>query len=150
MRHGEQRLSTHKGEIQGAEQWGGGSSLWLYWKHQPEDNYAKLLSGSMTKYIVNNVRDWCLPMGCVSSWAGCSLAIPSFSAPSFSCISSRQDTFWVGTLSVLLVSLPLHRGSCLAAGCGLFRVHISLLCNSAKIRAIDSFVALHFVVCGTS
>ena len=31
--------------------------------------------------IINSVRDWCLPMGWVSSWAGHWLAIPSASAP---------------------------------------------------------------------
>ena len=48
-----------------------------------ENNYAKLLSGSITKYILSIVRDWWLPMGWFSIWAGYSLVSPSFSTPYF-------------------------------------------------------------------
>ena len=48
-----------------------------------EDNYAKLLFGSIRKYFLSNVRDWCLAMGWVSVLAGYSFAIYSFSVPSF-------------------------------------------------------------------
>jgi hypothetical protein len=27
--------------------------------------------------IIDSTRDWCLPVGCVSSWAGYCLAVPS-------------------------------------------------------------------------
>ena len=48
-----------------------------------EDNYAQLLSESTTKNIISNIKDWCLPMGWVSSLTGYSLAIPSLSSPTF-------------------------------------------------------------------
>ena len=46
-------------------------------------------------------------------------------------------------LLVLFVSLTLHRGDCVAAGCGLHRVQISLLCITAKITTIDSWFPSH-------
>ena len=49
-----------------------------------EDNCDKLLSGSITTtmYIFSIVRDWCSPMGWVSSRAACILANPWIPAPS--------------------------------------------------------------------
>ena len=49
----------------------------------------------------------------------------------------------MGRLLVLLVSLNLHWASCQAAGCGLLRVHISLLCSSAMIIPLDSLLPSH-------
>ena len=56
------------------------------------------------------------------------------------CISSRQAKFWVVMFLVQFVSLIPHWGSCLAVGCGLFRVHISLQYISAKITHIESLM----------
>ena len=108
-----------------------------------EDNYAKILSGSITKYILSKIRDWCLPMGWTSIWAGYCLAIPSFWVPSFTCISCRQDKFCEERSLVQFVSLTLHWGSCLATVCGLFSEHVSLPFISAKIIPIDSLVPSH-------
>jgi hypothetical protein len=56
--------------------------------------------------IINSVRDWCLPMEWVSSWAGLlvnhSLSLCSISHP---CISCRRDTFWVKLFFVNGLSL---------------------------------------------
>ena len=62
----------------------------------------------------------------------------------FTCISSRQAKFRVEIFLVQLVSLTPHWGSCLAAGCSLFRVHITLWCISAKITPIDSLIHSNF------
>ena len=58
----------------------------------------------------------------------------------FTCISSRQAQFWVEIVLVQLVSLTPCWGSCLTAGCSLFRVQISLPYISAKITPLDSLV----------
>ena len=68
--------------------------------------------------IISSVRDWCLPMGWVSSWASYWLTTPSISAPSYPCISYKQDKFWVERFVGGLVSLSLQWGSCLATGSG--------------------------------
>ena len=80
-----------------------------------EDKYAKVLSGSIRKYFLSNVRDWWLSMGWVSIWAGC-LAIPSFSAPSFCLHFLYTGQFWggkvfglVGVIHSPLGALPFCR-----------------------------------------
>ena len=77
-----------------------------------EDNYAKLLSGSITKYTLSNVRDWILPVGWVSSWAEYSLSNPPFSAPSM-CLhffvertNLGRKGFWFGLCNKLSTGGP--------------------------------------------
>ena len=73
------------------------------------DNYTKLLSGSIRKYILSNVRNWCLPMGWVSSWAGQSLVITSFSAQSFHLHFQQTDQISSGNIfgSIGVLNSPL-------------------------------------------
>lgn len=63
--------------------------------------------------IINNVRNWCLPMGKVSSWSSYWLTIPSVSAPSshlyffwIGHILGQKFYGWVGVLISLLGVLP--------------------------------------------
>ena len=89
-----------------------------------EDSHAGLrgqLCLQAQQSIMSSVRDWCLPMGWVSSWVHYWLDILSISAPSCPCISYRQDKFWVKSIVDGLVSLSLHWGACLATGGGFFR-----------------------------
>jgi hypothetical protein len=51
-----------------------------------------------------------------------------------------QDKFCVESFMVQVVSLNLHWLSILAAGSGLFTFHIPLLCISAHVTPIDSWV----------
>ena len=71
--------------------------------------------------IIRSVRDCCLSMGSVSSWAGYWLAIPSVSDPALS-----LDFFSTGQILDLKfcgwIGVPL--GSCLATGGGLFYFHV--------------------------
>ena len=77
--------------------------------------HTGLLSTKITVSL--SVMEWCLPMGWVSSWAGYCLVISLDSVPSSrTCISCRQDTFWVKSFVGGLVSLLLHWSSCLATG----------------------------------
>ena len=58
--------------------------------------------------IINSVRDWCLTMGWVSSWASYWLAVPSVYSLHCACISYRQDKFGVESFEGRLVSLSCH------------------------------------------
>ena len=102
-----------------------------------EDNYTKLLSGSIRKCILRmSAFPWDhSQFGQVLVWT-----LPHSLLHLFACISCRQDKFWLEIIFVQFVTLTLHWEPCLAAGCGLFRVHISLLCISTKIIPIDSLL----------
>ena len=81
-----------------------------------EYKYAKLLSESIRKYFLSNIRDWCLAMGYVSILAGyIVLPFPHSLFHLFTCISCRQDKHCVERILVQCVSLTPHQGSCLAA-----------------------------------
>jgi hypothetical protein len=77
---------------------------------------AKLGSGLRAKQrIINSVRDWCLSMERVFSWAGYCLVIPSVSAPSSTpaffvgMIKFGLKALWVGVPMVPLIFLPGYR-----------------------------------------
>jgi hypothetical protein len=118
-------------------------SLTLIWSaadwELSEDSYARLPSASMTEY---HNSDIIVSRPGASSWEGAQIGLvigSPFSQSLLSictCISFRQDKFWIESFVGGLLFLFLHWVSCLATGDNQLRFCIPLICIWAKVTWI--------------
>ena len=95
------------------------------------DSLSTAMPGCHLKayYSISNIRDWCLSMEQIPSWACYWSAFPSVSSPFRPCSSLRQEQFWVKNfdsglviLSVQLILFGILQASCMFMGISFFRL----------------------------